>query len=479
MNMHSSFELKNHHFIAVLSFLTLLLAFNQLWVIEGDGDSIVYATVSKTIAESGNWLTPTYNFRLFFDHPPLLLWVNALLFKIFGFEEWVPRLFTGISGLGAVLLVFYIGNRYANQYTGFFAGISLLLSYDFIQMLNKNRMEIPLLFLYICGLYGFLRGIEGDKKGFYLSGIFAGLAFLTKGIVSAGIFVISFILIFDLKKVSLLKRKEIWLFILISLLIPATFFIAQYHVNGEEFFKKYFFGQVFQSIKEGPNPSSPFYYLGYILVAYLPWLPFFLHGIVITLRDGEKYPLWRMTLFWCAVIFISFSVASSKRHYYLLPMFPAMSLLTGRSLDRLLTEGKKLIFFRVIVLICVSASLFLAISPIPLHRNSYPEIYKMAPYLKEVLTENDLIISYRNREGISTPSFYLINDKLKIEYCYKPEELQELIKNNKTKRIILCTSDKNVEDNTTIIEGFFPFIENNGLRFYSNDPNVKLSGHIY
>ena len=288
--MHSSFELKNHHFIAVLSFLTLLLAFNQLWVIEGDGDSIVYATVSKTIAESGNWLTPTYNFRLFFDRPPLLLWVNALLFKIFGFEEWVPRLFTGISGLGAVLLVFYIGNRYANQYTGFLAGISLLLSYDFIQMLNKNRMDIPLLFLYICGLYGFLRGIEGDKKGFYLSGIFAGLAFLTKGIVSAGILVISFILIFDLKKASLLKRKEIWLFILISLLIPSAFFIAQYHVNGEEFFKKYFFGQVFQSIKEGPNPSSPFYYLGYILVAYLPWLPFFLHGIVITFRDGEKHP---------------------------------------------------------------------------------------------------------------------------------------------------------------------------------------------
>src|SRR3989338_5766314 len=353
MNMHSSFELKNHHFIAVLSFLTLLLAFNQLWV------------------------------------------------------------------------------------------------------------------------------IEGDKKGFYLSGIFAGLAFLTKGIVSAGILIISFILIFDLKKASLLKRKEIWLFILISLLIPSAFFIAQYHVNGEEFFKKYFFGQVFQSIKEGPNPSSPFYYLGYILVAYLPWLPFFLHGIGITLRDGEKHPLWRMTLFWCAVIFISFSVASSKRYYYLLPMFPAMSLLTGRSLDRLLTEGKKLIFFRVIVLICVSASLFLAISPIPLHRNSYPEIYKMAPYLKEVLTENDLIISYRNGEGISTPSFYLINDKLKIEYCYKPEELQELIKNNKTKRIILCTSDKNVEDNPKIIEGFFPFIENNGLRFYSNDPNVKPSGHIY
>jgi len=276
-----------------------------------------------------------------------------------------------------------------------------------------------------------------------------------------------------------LKRKEIWLFILISLSIPAAFFIAQYHVNGEVFFRKYFYEQVFRSIKEGGSPAGPFYYLGYILVAYLPWIPFFIHGIVIALKDGEKQPLWRMTLFWCAVIFLSFSIASSKRHYYLLPMFPAMSLLTGRSLDRLLTEGKKLVFFRMTVLIAMSASLFLAISPFPLHRNSYPEIYKMAPYLKEILTENDLIISYRNREGIGTPSFYLINDKLNILYCYNPEELRELIENNKTKRIILCTSDKNAGENPKIIEGFFPFIENNGLRFYSNDPNIELSGHIY
>ncbi|MEK6590217.1 MAG: glycosyltransferase family 39 protein, partial [Nitrospinota bacterium] len=246
-------ELKNYHFIGVLSFLTLLLAFNQPWVISGDGDSIVYATISKTITEKGNWLTPVYNFRNFFDHPPLLFWVNALLFKIFGFEEWVPKLFTGISGLGAVLLVFYIGNRYANPYTGFFAGLSMLLSYDFIKLLNKSRMDIPLVFFYICALYYFLKGIEGGIKWFYLSGIFIGLAFLTKGIVSAGIFIISLILIFDLKKVSLLKRKEVWLFVLISLSIPGIFFLAQYHVTGEFFFKRYFSEQVYQSIREGVN----------------------------------------------------------------------------------------------------------------------------------------------------------------------------------------------------------------------------------
>ncbi len=164
--MRLSIELKNIHFISALAFLTILLAFNQSWTFLGDGDSIVYATVSKTIAEKGNWLTPVYNFRLFFDHPPLLLWINALLFRVIGFEEWVAKLFPAITGLGAVLMVFYIGNRYANRFTGFFAGISLLFSYDFIKLLNKGRMEMPLVFLYICGLYGFLRGVEGDKKGF-------------------------------------------------------------------------------------------------------------------------------------------------------------------------------------------------------------------------------------------------------------------------------------------------------------------------
>ncbi len=479
MNLRYSFEFKKTHFTVVLSFLTLLLAFNQPWVTSLDGDSIVYATISKTIAMDGNWLTPVYNSRHFFDHPPLVFWVNAALIKLLGTEEWVMKLFSGFSGLAVVLLVFHIGTRISGPYLGFFAALSMLFTYDFVKYLNKCRLDMPLVLFYTCGLYYFLKGMEGDKKGYYLCGFFAGLSFLTKGIVAFGIFLTSFILLADLKKFAVLKQKEVWLAVLVSIAVPGLWVLAQYLVNGSEFFDSYFSKQVQGSIMGRTRPFSPFYYLIHLLKVYWPWMPFFIHGLAITLKEEEKHPVWRMSLIWCAVVFFAFSFARYKVHYYLLPMFPAMSLLVGRSLDRLLTAEKKLAGLKIAAFSGIAAAFFLAVSPIPMHHNRYPEIYKMAPYLREVLSKDDLIIAYRNQEGITTPSLYLVNDKLRIQYCREPKKLRKMIARNKSKRIILYTSDKNAEENPNITEGFYPFIEENGMRFYSRDPDLKLSGRVY
>jgi 4-amino-4-deoxy-L-arabinose transferase-like glycosyltransferase len=479
MNPKISFDLKIWHFSGVLAFLTLLLAFNQPWSTSMDGDSIVYATISKTLAGGGSWLTPIYNFRHFFDHPPLVFWVNALLFQLLGSEEWAAKLFSGFCGLGAVLLVNHIGRRYGNSYIGFYAALSMLLSYDFIKYLNKCRLDMPLVLFYACGLYSFLRGLEGERKGFYLCGVFAGLAFFTKGIVAVGIFLTAFLLLVDLKRLSFLKKKEIWLAVIISLAIPGLWIAAQYRANGVEFFEKYFMEQVQRSILGRTRPYGPFYYAAHLLTVYWPWLPFLFHGIVISIREEKKHPLWRMALLWCGVVFFAFSLARFKIHYYLLPMFPAMALLVGRSLDQVFSMETKLAGFKITCAAGVLAAFFLAVSPVPLHHNRYPEIYKMAPYMKELLKEDDLIIAYRNQEGITTPSLYLVNSKLHIEYCLEPHKLRELLQENESRRIILYTSDKNVQENPTVIDGFFPFLENNGMRFYSRDPGLKFSGRIY
>jgi len=479
MNYRLTLELTRRHLAALLSFLTLLLAFNQPWTTSMDGDSIVYATISKTIAMEGNWLTPVYNSRHFFDHPPLVFWINALLFQIFGSAEWVAKVFSGFCGLGAVLLIFRMGERYANRWVGFYAALSMLLTYDFIKYLNKCRLDMPLVLFYGLGLYALLRGVKGEKKGFYWFGGFTGLAFLTKGIVGAGIPLTGLLLIADLKRWSLLKEKEVWAGILIMLLLPGMWMAAQYHVNGPEFFKKYFLKQVAQSILGRTRPYGPFYYAVHLLKVYWPWLPFFLHGIVLSAREVKKRAVWRMALIWCAVVFFSFSLARFKIHYYLLPMFPAMALLTGRSLDQLLSPERKAAGFKIVTGAAILAAFFLAVSPVPLHHNRYPEISKMAPYLREVLKEDDLIIAYRNQEGITTPSLYLVNDGLRIEYCREPHLLREIIQKNRARRIFLYTSDHNVAENPRIIDGFHQFLGNNGMRFYSQDPNLKISGRIY
>ncbi len=443
-----------------------------------DGDSIVYATISKTIAVEGNWLTPVYQFRNFFDHPPLVFWVNALLFKLVGSEEWVAKLFSGLCGLGVVLLVFHMGTRYANPYVGFYGGLSMLFTYDFVKYLNKCRLDMPLVLFFTCALYFFLRGVEGNKKGFPLCGVFAGFCFLTTGVVAGGVFLTGFLLLLDLKKLSLLKKKEIWIGVFISLAIPGLWILAQFQANGREFFDQYFLWQVSRSLMGRNRPYGIFYYAGHLLQVYWPWLPFFIHGVVISFKETEKTPLWRMAMIWSAVVFLAFSVVKFKIHYYLLPMFPAMSLLVGRSLDHWLSVEKKQAGIKIIAMVGIIASLFLAVSPITFHHNRYPEIYKMAPYLKEVFTEEDLILVYRDQAGITTPALYLINDKLEIHYTYKVETLRNIIDSHPSRRIFLYADEQVVKEEPDVFIGFFPFIENNGKRFYSQDPNLRLSGSI-
>ena len=480
MTSNISLELKERHFLAVLLFLAFLLAFNQPWVTSLDGDSIVYATISKVMAEEGHWLTPLYEGRKFFDHPPLVFWVNALLFKILGSGEWVAKLFSGLCGAGALALVFRMGSRAGGPALGFLAGLSMLLSYDFIKYLNKCRLDMPLVFLYTGALYFFLQGVEGNRKrGFYFMGVFAGLAFLAKGIVACGIFLTGLLFLAERKQLSFLKKKEPWLALLIFLVLPGVWIWAQYRVNGNAFLESYFMKQVQGSILGRTRPYGPFYYLGHLLTVYWPWLPFFLHGIFIAFKEEEKKPLWRLCLIWCLVVFLAFSAARFKIHYYLLPMFPAMALLAGLSLDRLIPAEGKLLGFKLTALASVLAALFLSVSPLPLHHNRYPEIYRMAPYLKEILREDDLILVYRDQAGITTPSLYWVNPRLRIDYFYDPKKLRETVEANASRRVFLYTGEENARENPDILEGFHPLMENNGKRFYSRDPNVRLSGRIY
>lgn len=67
----------------------------------------------------------------------------------------------------------------------------------------------------------------------------------------------------------------------------------------------------------------------------MPWTPFFLLGVGWAwVRRKSRTADYKMVLIWFAVIFIFFSLSSSKRNQYILALYPAAALITAAFLFR-------------------------------------------------------------------------------------------------------------------------------------------------
>ena len=88
-------EFRGPYVYFVLAFLlATVLLFSNLWVGDLGLDSAAYATISRSILRTHDWIVPHYEhcpeFQDCWLHPPLFYWMTAVSFKLFGVTEFRP-----------------------------------------------------------------------------------------------------------------------------------------------------------------------------------------------------------------------------------------------------------------------------------------------------------------------------------------------------------------------------------------------------
>src|SRR3954468_14060947 len=79
----------------------------SLWDIdEGNNAECAYE-----MAQSGNYVVPTFNSRLRTDKPVLLYWLQAAAYEAVGVNEFAARLPSALATLAAVLATYELGRR--------------------------------------------------------------------------------------------------------------------------------------------------------------------------------------------------------------------------------------------------------------------------------------------------------------------------------------------------------------------------------
>src|SRR3990170_5603848 len=96
-----------------LILLSAVYMFYNLW-----GGSLAawdegwYGEVAREIVVEGKgWLTLHYNYKPWFQKPPLFIWMIAIAYKIFGVNEFAVRIWSTLFGFGSIIMLYFIAKK--------------------------------------------------------------------------------------------------------------------------------------------------------------------------------------------------------------------------------------------------------------------------------------------------------------------------------------------------------------------------------
>ena len=299
-----------------------------------------YAELSLGMLQSGDWITPRLNGILYFEKPVLQYWMGALSFLIFGINEFAARFWPALTGFLSIAAVGFTARRLWGN--GHYAALIFAGSFWVIGNSHFLNLDSGLTFFLTLTLCSFLVAQNDDasprerRYGMWLAWAAMAGAVLSKGLI--GVLIPGSVLILYClieRQWGLLRRMQ-WAFgtsIFLILAGPWFWIVSERNPGFASFF---FIHEHFSRyLTNEAQREGPFwYFIPLLLVGFLPWtslLPRLMRESWP--RRGERqFQPERFMVIWAAFVFIFFSLSHSKLPSYILPMFPALALLLGRTL---------------------------------------------------------------------------------------------------------------------------------------------------
>lgn len=330
--------------------LSATVLFFQLDGSIGNWDEAAYSQIAKEGLQSNNWVDFHYFGKLWFEKPPLVIWLTMVSFKVFGVNEFAIWFFPVIFGIIGAVGTYYLGKYLFNSKVGLFAALILLSIPHYVLMARNNMMDI---FLVGNSLISFLFLIKSRENAKYLilSAVFLGLAFMSKNVIALLNLPVFFYYLHTNSQLSILRNKYFYLSVVVFLAIVLPWHLVMFFKYKWDFWNSYIgFHLVTRYTKDvvvGGSEDILHYFKVVILrsgswwFVFLALLPIILKDILNKINRQKLYLL----IFWIALIILFFTSSSTKVHHYILPMYIPFSILIAYGMYR--AYFKKSIFLAV------------------------------------------------------------------------------------------------------------------------------------
>ncbi len=324
-------------------------------------DAALYATISKNIYETNDFINLYSLGYDWLDKPHLPFWITALFFKMFGVSNITYKIPAVLIFFVGVYFTYKFSEKRYNKKTGILAAIILATSAHSVISNFDVRAEPYLTSFIITSIYFIDKYLSEKKIKFLLfSCLFAAFAIMTKGIFILIPIIIAIFGDLVVKKKWNELFNPIWitaiLLIFIFILPELYTLYIQFDLHPEKvifnktntsgikfFFWDSQFGRFFNT---APIKGSGdiFYFLHTILWAFLPWGIIFYIATFFKIKRNissidckEEF----YTIFGSLGAILIFSLSKFQLAHYTNIVFPFMSIIVADFIYRLNKEYKK------------------------------------------------------------------------------------------------------------------------------------------
>ena len=348
--------------LAVLGLLAGLLLFVGLGSMGlTDRDEGRNAEAGREMLETGDWISPTFNYEPRFAKPVLVYWLMSLSYRWFGVDEFSARLPSAVFGLGLILLQYLFVSRFCGPTVGLLSALMLLLNIEIIGLSRMVLTDSVLIFLTTLSLFSFWLAFHGGTNERWWRWIFylaMALATLAKGPVG---FLVPLVAV-ALYLTATGQWRRYWqqgspvagsvLFSGVAL----PWYALMWSLHGTQYAASAQANTVgrFLNPMEG-HGFTVLFYLPVLLLGFFPWsgwLPFAWYDAFTSWRDARRsgrnvastsdhssLQLEWFAAAWVVGVLVFFTLSSTRLAHYIGPLFPAAALLTASYWQRSLLDA--------------------------------------------------------------------------------------------------------------------------------------------
>ena len=324
-----------------------------------DDVDAVQAQISRNMLTSGDWVTARLDGVAYLEKAPLVYWLMAGSYKIFGVHDWAARIPIALSVMGLAWLTAAFGVWAFGRRAGFYAGLCMSTCIGLFLFTRILIPDVMLTFTITLAMWAFLRALDEEEPhprfwAFLLAASF-GVGLLLKSLVSIVFPIAAAVIYLLLTKqfFSLRAWKRLHpisgFFIAMAIAVPwhvlATlrnppYFSLSMHSGPGEYHGFLWFFFINEQLLRFLNLRYPrdyntvprlYFWLFHFLWLF-PWSVYLPAIVKLPFKPVDRAGRARLlALCWTGFLLVFFTF-STTQEYYSMPCYPALALLIGSAM---------------------------------------------------------------------------------------------------------------------------------------------------